>query len=155
VPATATPAPSSAAIIYGDSLAAGWANWSWDTTTNFSYTKRYRTGRASLAVTYTAPWAGLYLHRDAALPTAGYSKLSLWVYGGTSGGQPIKLSTRDGTGKASPEVKLPAPRAGRWTLVEVRLSQLGSPANIAELFLQEAGGAARPIFFIDELRLVP
>jgi hypothetical protein len=44
--------------------------------------------------------------------------------------------------------------AGTWTAVFVPLSDLGSPGLIARTNLQEAGGAAQPTFYLDELRLV-
>jgi hypothetical protein len=156
-PATATPAPAATGglTIYGDSLATGWMNWSWSSTVNLNYTNRFKAGAASAAIQYNGAWAGFYLHTDRAVSTAGYSKLSFWVHGGSTGGQPIKLYVRDGSGKTSGEVLLPRPVANTWTLVQVPLSQLGSPATLGEVFLQEAAGAPRPVYFLDDLRLVP
>jgi hypothetical protein len=153
--ATTAPVPSGSALIYGDSLAAGWSNWSWNTTVNFSSKESYRTGTSAMKVTYTAGWGGLYLHTDAPVSTAGFGKLSLWVNGGTKGGQPLKLYIRSGNGTLSSAVSLPTPRANRWLRVEVPLSQLGSPASLSEIFIQEAGGAARPAFYLDGLELLP
>lgn len=60
-PSGATVAATDAAV-YTDALAAGWDNWSWNTTLNFTTTAPVHAGSKSLSVTYNAGWAGLYLH---------------------------------------------------------------------------------------------
>lgn len=53
-------------IMYNDALAAGWQDWSWGTTRDFNRTDPVYSGSASIAVTYTAIWGGLYLHVNSA-----------------------------------------------------------------------------------------
>ena len=79
--------------VYADSLAAGWADWSWDSAVNLSNAAPVRGGGgASVAVTYGAtPWGGLRLHANTALSAAGYSAVRFWVHGGASGGQAIEF----------------------------------------------------------------
>src|SRR5436305_408472 len=70
-------------IVYGDSLSAGWEDWSWNNTTlDFSSTATVHTGAKSLSVTYTQSFAGVKLHADAALNASLYDSLSFWVHGG-------------------------------------------------------------------------
>jgi hypothetical protein len=156
VPPTATPAPippapASAQGIFTDSLAAGWQNWSWSSTVQTS-TGRFKTGKASLAITLKAAWAGFYIHNNTPLNTKGYTKIRLWINGGTTGGQKLMLWTRDSGGKASPQLIIPAPTTG-WSLVQVTLAQLGSPATISELVIQDAQGAAQKVFYVDQIEL--
>ncbi len=71
--------------IYTDSLQNGWANWSWDSTLNFSQTSPVHGGANSLAVTITSSWGALYLeHAD--LNSGAFASPSLWLNGGSSGG---------------------------------------------------------------------
>ncbi|MEI7771140.1 MAG: hypothetical protein WCI67_14200, partial [Chloroflexales bacterium] len=159
-PPTATPvAPTATAVvpaaaqpIYTDSLAAGWLNWSWNSTVLLSSTGRFKTGKASIAITFKAAWAGFYIHNNTPLSTKGYSKIRFWINGGTTGGQKMAVMTRDGSGKLSSQLKIPAPTTG-WTLVEVSLAQLGSPASLSELFIQDTSGAAQKIFYVDQIEL--
>jgi hypothetical protein len=51
------------------SLAAGWANWSWDSDTRFV--------REGLEVHYKKSWAGLYLHHD--IGVQGFDSLALKI----------------------------------------------------------------------------
>ena len=60
--------PAATLTIYDNALATSWADWSWDTTVNFNNTSPVHGGNRSIAVTYTAAWAGLYLR---AAPSIG------------------------------------------------------------------------------------
>ncbi len=51
-------------MIYADALNPGWQNWSWDSTVSFANATPVHSGSASIAVTFTAAWGGLYLHAD-------------------------------------------------------------------------------------------
>jgi hypothetical protein len=42
-----------------------------------------------------------------------------------------------------------------WTQTAVPISALGNPADIQRISIQDEGGAARPPFYLDDLRLVP
>ena len=60
-------AAASDLVVYGDVLNSGWANWSWNTTANFTATSPVHSGSDSLAVTLNAAWAGLYLAANQAV----------------------------------------------------------------------------------------
>lgn len=135
-------------VIYGDALGSGVANWSWDTTINAANTSPVQAGSNSLAVSYTAAWAGLYLHLDAPQSTAGYDRIRFYVRGGSTTAQLRFLvdSTQAGGTISAPP--------GTWTLVEATLGSLGAPATIQELQWQDTTGAVQPTFYIDSITLV-
>ncbi len=58
--------------VYADALGAGWANWSWSATVNLANASPVHGGSASIATTYNAGWAGLYLHVAPALDGAQF-----------------------------------------------------------------------------------
>src|SRR5215216_4237510 len=59
-------------VIYGDSLASNWQDWSWDATRNFSNPSPIQSGSRSISVQITQAWGALYLHSTTAQSTAGY-----------------------------------------------------------------------------------
>ena len=97
--------------IYGDALGSGWRDWSWSTTTNFSTTALVHSGADSLSVTHTAGYAGLYLSFPTALSTQGYTNLTFWIHGGTSGGQnvQVKAAIAQNLNNSALPVTTPAP----------------------------------------------
>jgi hypothetical protein len=148
---TATQPPSGGASleIYGDSTS--WNNWSWSGTYNFSNTSTVYNGARSIAVTYSA-WGGLSLQKNPAVSTSGYSRLSFWAHGGSSGTRKIRVNIERTSGVASPSINLDVP-SGRWTQFNINLSDLGSPATIYRINIQDAAGSNQPVFYIDDIRL--
>jgi len=105
------PAPSLLAAdqaVYTDALGTGWANWSWNTTVNLSNPSPVHQGSASIAATYTAAWAGLYLHVSPSLSGADFASLRFFIHGGSAGGQRLNL-VYDGSGSAGPAVAVTPP----------------------------------------------
>ena len=150
---TNTPDPANVLVIYGDALASGWANWSWNTTVNFANASPVQSGARSIALTYDAGWAGLSLRAPDAVSTAAYSGISFWVYGTASGGQvSFYIQTTD-TGAAGPGITF-TPAVGRWTEYYVTWLQLGNPTQVARVNWQEFTGSARPTFYIDNVQFV-
>ena len=131
-PAAAQDAPAAPAnlLIYGDSLAEGWADWSWDTTRNFGSIVPMHSDAQSLSARFDAPWAGLYFHADQAVATAGYTHLRFWLHGGASGGQSIRI-VANGSNDATVTVTAPV---NVWQEFTVPLADLGSPAMLADLY---------------------
>ena len=114
-------------VIYGDALGSGVQDWSWNTTVNAANASPVQAGTHSLAVTYTAAWAGLYLHLDSAQNTAGYDRIRFYVRGGSTTAQ--MRFVVDGT-QAGATISAPS---GSWTLVERTLGSLGAPATFHKL----------------------
>ncbi len=134
--------------IFDDSLAAGWSNWSWDTTVSVVTTTAHG-GTSSLSVTYTAAWAGLYLHADPAIATATYTSLQFWIRG-SAAGQRLRVVAN---GNNSQTVAVTA-QAGSWTEFTVPLSSLGSPSPLSDVYWQDTTGAAQSTFYLDDIILV-
>jgi len=150
---TNTPVPVSDLIVYGDALQSGWDNWSWNATINFANASPVQSGVESLALTYTAGWAGLSFRAPAPVNTASYTGVSFWVYGVSGSGAVNFNIQQTDTGGGSPGVTF-TPAAGQWTPVTVTWAQLGKPSQVARLNWQEYTGSARPTFYIDTVRLV-
>lgn len=145
--------PAADLTIYDDALAAGWDDWSWDSTVNYTSAVQVHGGSKSIAVTFKAAWAGLSLHAPAPLATGGYNAIAFWVYG-SGGGSMLQLYTQPtDSGANSTPFNFTAPPGG-WTSYSVPLSALGNPAQIARITLQDGSGGAQPVFYLDDVRLV-
>lgn len=140
--------------IYDDALAASWDNYSW-ATVNLQAGTPVHGGTKSIAVTYGA-WEGLYLHHPG-VATAGFSKLSFFIHGGSAGGQKLNLfATRasDAANSHGPTVAVPPPAANGWSQVQIALSSLGADnTTITGLTWQDATGGAQPTLYIDDIAL--
>ncbi|MFZ6028613.1 MAG: glycoside hydrolase family 44 protein, partial [Chloroflexota bacterium] len=145
----ASGAPSDV-VIYDDALAAGWENWSWNTTADFANSAPVYAGSSSIAATYTGAWAGFYLNNAAGISTAGYTTLRFWIHGGGSGGQRLNVTLMDGSGNTFAVTAA----ANTWTRVDVPLSELGNPATLTKLVWQDTSGGAQPAFYIDQVALI-
>jgi hypothetical protein len=143
-------------LIYDETLASGWveAGWSWDSTVDLNNTSTPHSGTKSATITFNAAWAGFSLRTASPVNTSGYSAISFWAHGGSSGTRHLTFYTQsaDSSGGSTPIDFSVA--AGSWTQVTMSLSALGNPALIARLNIQDASGAAQPTFYVDELRLV-
>lgn len=141
-------------VIYTDSLAAGWENWSWSTTTNFAATAPVYSGTRSLAVTYTAAWAGLYLHRNTLVNSADYDLLRFWVHGGSAGGQRLEVKLADGGNNVLSTSVTVTAQAGVWSQVDIPLAALSAPGQISGVVWQDITGAAQAQFFLDQISFI-
>jgi hypothetical protein len=140
-------------LVYGDALAAGWEDWSWDSAVNLANTAVVQQGAAAAAVTYQAAYAGFSLRAPSPISTSGYTAIAFGVYGAAGGSQLELVTQATDSGSAGTAYALTAP-AGVWTSVTVPLTALGSPAAIARINLQDASGAAQPTIYVDNMRLV-
>ncbi len=138
------------AAVYGDSLAAGWQDWSWNASRNLSNSTPLQSGSKSISVTLTQAWGALYLHSNSALSTSGYSTLEFYIHGGASGGQSLKVIANGNTNQTYSVTAA----ANTWTKVSVPLSSLGSPSSLTDLYWQDAAGKSQPVFYIDSISLV-
>ncbi len=150
-PAPAVHAAADLAI-YGEALAGGWADWSWDSTTDFAATAPVFAGNKALAVTHTAGWAGLSLRSATALAGSYYTQFTGQIYGGPGGNRLDFYTEATDAGPASAHVAISAP-AGVWTPFTVTLAQLGNPATIRRVTLQSTLASAQATYYLDELTL--
>ena len=144
-----------AAVIYDDSLAIDWQDWSWNVTMDFANASPKFTGNTSMAVTFDAPWAGVSLHAPHKLHTKLYSAINFRIHGGSSGTRALRIFIYPEADKdeASFSVPFDAP-AGTWTEMTIALSDLGSPPTIDRINIQDVTGALQPTFYIDDMRLI-
>jgi hypothetical protein len=138
--------------IYSEALAGGWANWSWDSVTDFAAAAPVFAGNKSLAVTHTAGWGGLSLRSATALAGSDYTQFTGQIYGGPGGSQLDFYTEATDSGPASTHVALSAP-AGVWTPFAVTLAQLGNPATIQRVTLQSTLAVAQATYYLDNLML--
>ena len=135
--------------IYTDSLASGWANWSWGTTVNLSSSTPVHGGTYSIAATYTAAWGGLYLHTDSAINLSGYERLTFFVNGGSTGNQSISVVANG----SSSAFAVTAP-VNSWGQIDIPLTKLGSPSSLSDLYWQDVTGGTQPTFYLDDIKLI-
>jgi hypothetical protein len=146
---------ASQSFVYSDSLAGGWADWSWNTTVNLNNPSPVQTGSASIAATYTLAWGGLYLHSSSPFAASNYTAVQFWIQGGSTGGQQIAFKVVDGdSGNWNNSVAV-AVQANTWTLVTVNLSAIGNPLSFDGLVWQDSRGGPQPAFFVDNVSLIP
>jgi hypothetical protein len=163
--ASATPTATATAtgqsyLVYGDSLASGWSDWSWSTTVNWSNSSPVYSGKSSVAFTYTAAWAGLNLHTSG-FNTTGYSTLQFYLDGGSASGQSVQVALYNAAGTQIPGmqpvnsyIQGGAIAAGQWRLVSIPLSALGGTNQvITGILLQDAASGAQPTIYLDNLSL--
>jgi peptidoglycan/xylan/chitin deacetylase (PgdA/CDA1 family) len=144
-------------IVYDDTLGDGFADWSW-ATHNLGDRTVVHGGRVSLSAELDG-WNGLFLHHASGLDASQYSALELWVNGGTSGGQGVKLAFLEGSrlqGLVRLDSVLGHPLlAGTWQRVVVPLSAVGlSTGTVRDIYLQDDTGADQATVYFDDIRLV-
>ena len=140
-------------VVYHDSLAGGWDNWSWNTTLDFANPSPVLGGSGrSIRVQYTQGWAGVFLHTGADITSADYTKIRFSYHGGTSGGQTVAFWVYDAGSSASQSIVI-HPVAGTWTTTEITFEQLGV-ASISGLIWQEYTGGVPGAYFLDEIVIV-
>lgn len=138
-------------VIYGDALAPGWENWSWDTQLTLAQ---------DVKVAYQTPWAGFYLHTTP-FSTAGKSSFVFSLNGGTQGGgQKLQLIMYDENGAAyatkSLDGYLPggAVPANTWVEVTIPLGDINSVnKRISGIVIQGSNGATQTPFYIDNIKI--
>ena len=98
-PTTAPPPPpnqTSALVLYGDALAAGFDDWSW-ATHDMAQSGRVHTGTRGISAELDS-WASLFFHSRDGIDLSRYGSIELWVHGGTSGGQLARLVLESDSG---------------------------------------------------------
>jgi hypothetical protein len=153
--AVARPGVGADLVVYDDALAAGWQDWSWDTTVDLAVGSPAAGGTGtSIGVTYTGAWGGLYLrHPGAAIDLAPFERVRFEIHGGSAGGQQLRLYPVDGSGAAGGSIPLAPPAVGVFTTVEIDVAALGLAA-LGGLVWQDTSGGPQPALHVDEIVLV-
>jgi hypothetical protein len=139
--------------IYTDNLVNGFQNWGW-ATVNLTNSSPVYSGVYSISVTDGGSQTVVFEHSD--FNTSPYQSLSFWINGGSGGAQKLIVwGMLDGTNQASHTVG-PLLK-NTWQLITFPLSILGvaNKPNCSGFFIQgNAGGAAQPTFYVDDVQLV-
>ncbi len=140
-------------VLYGDSLASGWEDWSWGTQTHdFANAATRHGGTASISATLNGAYSGLQIGTNAAPPTtAAANTLEFWINGGSSGGQSVRVSAGNDCSSVSQDV---TPAANTWTKISLSLAGLGTPASIKTIAWSNPTDKAQPTFYVDDVALV-
>lgn len=145
--------------LYGDGLAAGWSNCSWNASVAFGATVQVHSGAGAIALQTTAPGGGLCLTTSQALDSTPYaslqfaaraaqpgSRLQVFLYDGAM--QPLSYVWLSGVGGD--------PGTSAWSLYTLPLSTLGAVAHPVRGFgLQAIDGAASETVYIDDIAFLP
>lgn len=145
-------------MIYSNSLASGWVDYSYGSTRNFAnHSPVYPGNTASISVTVTDAWGAIQLY-NSPFTNTGYATLSFWLNGGVSGGQQLQVYGNLGS---SPTVQsarfiLNTPIANTWQLYTVPLSAIGvaGQTNFSGFAIQDGVGSTEPTFYLDDIQLV-
>ena len=158
----AAPMPGAAQsnlVIYADSPATGWQDWSYGATRNLSNPAPVHSGSHSISVQITSAWGAFSLgHAD--LTNTSYAFLSFWLNGGVGGGQQLQLyGLRDVNGVNTAQnarFYLNTPVASTWQQYTVPLSAFGvaNATNFTGFAIQDSVGSTEPVFYLDDIELV-
>jgi len=134
--------------VYHDGLVGGWQFWG-DATVDFNYSGMSHSGSKSMRVQ-------LAENRRVQLgnvPFDGnaYKAVSLWLNGGSAGGQQLVMQAMVMDAAQPQVVALPTLKAGEWIHVVIPLKDLGieDKEDVKSLTIRPATGAV-PELFIDD-----
>lgn len=175
---TRTTAPTPHIVYRDDSLASGWANWSWNTVVNLNLSKDNgalapgtdipprAVGRSAISVRHIASNAGLNLHSNSGVSVSGYQVLTL--YARTDPGNQVSLAVQlvddagHVNGNAVALADVPNGKAYNWHTSTFRRYDLRlvedfafTGAKISGIHILNLSGAATPTYYVDEIVLNP
>jgi alpha-L-arabinofuranosidase len=145
--------------VYTDYLVNGFQDWGW-APHDYANTSPVHSGNESVAVTISSGWQGLQLyHHD--LNSSLYSSISLWLNGGTNGGQRLQVygllhvGTTNNAGQGQYFLFDPLP-TNAWQQFIVPLAALGvaDRTNFTGFVIKDPTGAPQPTFYVDDVQLV-
>lgn len=155
------PDESQTLVIYHDSLAPGWQDWSWGAVRNLAATDQVYSGAYAISATLDA-WGGLSFWHPA-FDAAPYYWLEFYVRGAEPGGQGLWAffhDSDDGELRKRPVdncryLENGAIEAGTWKRVRIPLADLAAAGqSVTRINLQERLGQAGASFWLDEIRLL-
>lgn len=134
-------------LLFGDAAASGWWAGPWGGTGTAS-TEQIRRGTHSLKFTATGTWGGLKYGKNAPdLDMTGYTGFKVSLYGGPgTDNKKVKVIINGVSGKGY-EVLL---KDGVWQDFQIPFSNLGDPAAINTVTLQEFSGN-KSDFYADDI----
>ncbi|HEX7652871.1 MAG TPA: hypothetical protein VF607_05160, partial [Verrucomicrobiae bacterium] len=143
-------------LIYGDFLAAGFQNWSWNSgDNNFTATTPVHGGSTAIAFTGGAWEAISVWHAD--FNPAPYTNLNFWINGGANGGQVIQIYLDyNNYSQSTPVYTLPALAGGStWKQFFIPFSAFGTVniTNLSRINFQLTPNGTANAFYLDDFNL--
>jgi hypothetical protein len=141
--------------LYADSLVNGWSDGSYGVTVNYGNTSPVHSGSDSISVTINGAYGGIQLNHTS-MTNSAFSSVSLWLNGGSSGGQQLQMYANLSTGVQSARYYLNAPMVNAWQQYIVPLAALGvaNATNFTGFVIQDSAGSSEPTFYVDDIQLV-
>jgi len=131
--------------LFVDKLENNAQNWGWGSIVDLNNTENVRDGDAAIKVSYQGSWGALKF-ANFSVNAAGYTELSFAIYATPeTDGQKINVSVNGGT------TNVITLEAGKWVEYKLSMSELGDPATITEITMQETGWSGS--VFIDHVGL--
>jgi hypothetical protein len=145
-------------VVYDDALQNAFDNYSYGGGSDFNGTAVVRTGTKSIAFTGNAFNAVSFFHPGVDLGTAAYPVLRLWVHGGVTGGQQLRLLIAQGNPEGyytSVDLDALIPggiAAGEWREAVVNLGQAPvSAPDFNRIDIQSDVAGAQSVLYIDDV----
>ncbi|RFM26412.1 T9SS type A sorting domain-containing protein [Deminuibacter soli] len=140
---------SAGPTVYDDALQNGWTYDGWNAGYNISNANPVEAGTKSIAVQVTGAWGAIRFNNTASQNVSGYSGFTFWAYGGSGGNNIQVVFKNNGTESGRKTVFI---TGGSWNAYTINLSEVGSPAAVNEIWIQDANGAAQNTFYVDDIR---
>ena len=135
-------------IIYDDVINTDWTDASSGAARNFNNTNPIKVGANSIRVDYLKSGT-LAFQKGTAVSTTTATQLRFWIYNSSKSG--IRIYTESGSGVKSADVYV-KPSANKWIEVMVSMSQLGNPASIKKVTIQNNSNKSATMYF-DQVQL--
>lgn len=142
---------SSDAVIYDESLANGWQNWSWNTALQFDSSENPKSGVRTIAATMNG-WGGLYLHTDTAVSSNNSESIIFSLRPSQDGSQFVVLvydENNQPIGNAQPLTNFgETPGANVWKSYVIPIS---ANRNVKGIAVQDVTGRNDNRVFFDDI----
>lgn len=133
-------------VVYDDELKNGWQNRSWA-----KVQLSVPIGGGKPARVEGDPWSGLMLYHDA-FSTAGFSKLTFLISGGSEGGQNLMVKI-SADGKVLDSSYIIRPKAKTWALVDIPLKEIGAENKTLDGIVLQGMGEAYKAYYVTRIQL--
>lgn len=150
VTTTNCPPSSGNDAIYDEALNLEWKEWSWSVDRNYANSNPVKVGQNSLAVTYTDGWGGWSIIRNTPFTPSPRTTLRFWIYATTNKTIGVYTNTDNESGQSAVFTFQPTPNV--WQEVVITMAQLGNPARIKRLTVQNQASGSTQIY-LDNIRL--
>ena len=153
----AAPAPLRDNVIYREGSENTWQTrgWTWAKNVDFMDTTNAHSGNHAIKATLTN-YDGIKFHHSP-FPSHDFDRVAFWAYGGAKGGQKLQFgATCVSSEKAAPGSTAPVLPAGKWVMVVVPLTTIGTAdkPNMDSFWIQIQSGTPQPTLWIDDIQLL-